>query len=103
MKTNNNITVIFNVILFLYLCFVSTVKYLFEPENNQKVPWDHVYEWSPNLSIIFAIVLLIGTLLWGAILSKFIWNKFLSDIFKLRSITYNEALTIVMVIYIFTV
>ena len=103
MNSSSVITKTFNVALLLYLCASSVISYLFDPESNVKVPWDAIYEWSPHFAMITAVVIVLIMILWGAILVKIFWNRFVSDIFKLRPISYDESLAIILMIAILSI
>lgn len=99
MNSKSVITKTFSVVLFLYLCVSSLVEYLFEPETT-KVPWDVVYEWSPSFAIITPVLIVLIMALWGAVLLKIFWNRFVSDIFSVRIISYDEALALLLMVAI---
>jgi hypothetical protein len=94
------INIRFNIALLLYLFVVGIADYLFRPESHAKVPWDMVWSWSPAFGLAGAFILLGLLLFWGAGLVKFFWNAFISDIFRLRNITYNEALSLILILAI---
>jgi len=96
-------TRLFNLGLFLYLCFAAAVDFLFDPQSEMKVPWDKVYEWSPAAGITIAIGMLAILVLWGAALVRIFWNRFISDLFKIRNITYDESLALVLVMALFLI
>jgi len=89
-----------NIALFLYLCVAGAAGYLFRPET--KVPWDAVYEWSPAVGIAGAVLIIATLILWGAALVKIFWNRFLSDLFNIRNITYDESLAVILILTIFS-
>lgn len=91
----------FNIALLLYLLVVGIADYLFRPESHAKVPWDMVWSWSPAFGLAGALILLALLLFWGAALVKVFWNAFISDIFRLRNITYNEAFSLILIVTIF--
>jgi hypothetical protein len=90
----------FNIVLFLFLCFYEVVVYLFEPENKNGVPWDIYYKAFPTYSVIFAILMWILLLIAGAKIVQLFWNGFVSDVFKLRAIWYQESFALVLVLSI---
>lgn len=100
MRTGTGITKIFNVVLFLYLLFVSLMGYLFDPESHKKVPWDEIYAWSPPFATITAFFIGLLLIFWGAAIIRIFWNRFVVDVFKIRTITYNEALAISLILAI---
>jgi len=103
MKPNAVISKALNAVLFLYLCFVGVVDYLFNPQRDFKAPWDNVFEWSPPVAIGSALLMLLILVFWGAALLKMFWNRFVSDVFNLRSLTYDDSLAIVLIIAIFSI
>jgi hypothetical protein len=96
----NRITFKFNLALFSYLCIGFFVSLMFAPEKEEKVLWDTVFETLPVLSIIVAFFIGLFLLLWGAKLCELFWNKFISNIFNLKGIDFQEALSIVLVLAI---
>ena len=96
----NKVVFKFNLALFFYLCIGFFVSLLFEPEKEEKVPWDTVYEAFPVFSVIAASLIGLLLLLWGAKLCELFWNKFISTVFDLREISFQEALSIILVLAI---
>lgn len=97
MESNKAITKIFNAALFVYYLFNSAIGYLFDPAGEKSVPWDKVYEWSPSIAVSGALLIVLILALLGAVIAKIFWNRFISDIFKVREITYDESLAIVLI------
>ena len=97
MNDKHKIVFKFNLALFAYLCIGFIVLLLFEPKSEEKVLWDAVYEAFPVLSIIIAVFLSLLLLLWGTKLFELFWNRLISNLFKLREITFQEALSIILV------
>jgi hypothetical protein len=89
-----------NILLFLYLCVAGAAGYLFRPET--RVPWEAVYEWSPAVGIAGAVLIIATLVFWGAAVLKIFWNRFLSDLFKIRNITYDESLAVILILAIFS-
>ena len=101
-QSSGPITKGFNVLLFGYLVLVQVEYYLFKPqETGRAVPWERFFEDSPVTALGFAIVMLIVLLFGGAALVRRFWNGWLAEVFKVRAINYQEALTIVLVLEIF--
>lgn len=100
MKIGKAITATFNIILLLYLFYSSMISYYFDPEFQQNVPWDEVYIWSPTIAVISTVIVILIAILWGAALIKVFWNRFIADVFKLRAISFNESIAIVLMISI---
>ena len=103
MPDKPKITFSFNLILFAYLFVDFLVSLLFDPKIDEKVPWDAVYDAFPVLSIILAFIIGVSLLLWGAKLFESFWNKLISDIFKIREIIYQEALALILVVFIIVI
>lgn len=59
-----------------------------------------IYNWSPPFAIVGAFFILTILVFWGAILLKRFWNSFLADVFRVRTVTYEEALALVLIIAI---
>lgn len=102
MKSNKSITKSFNAALFLYLLLSSSLHYLFEPARNVQVPWDRVYDWSPLFAIITAIIMGLFSIAFGAVLIEIFWNRFIADVFRVKEITFDESLAIILIIAIFS-
>ena len=100
MKKPNRVTIKFNLLLICYLFISYFISVLFEPLNEEKVPWDSVYEAYPVLSIILAVAIALAIILWGTKLFELFWNRLISNIFKIRAISFQEALSIVLVLTI---
>ncbi|MBI5641510.1 MAG: hypothetical protein HZA17_13905 [Nitrospirae bacterium] len=100
MNARSGITRIINALFFLYLLFVSLMGYLFDPESHRKVPWDEVHAWSPTFAMIAAFLMGLFLVFWGAALVKIFWNRFIADVFKVRDISFDESLAIILIIAI---
>jgi len=96
----SGVTVKFNLVLISFLFISYFISLLFEPMNEEKVPWDTLYKAFPVLSIILAVAIALILMLWGAKLFELFWNRLISTIFKLREIGFQEALSIVLVLTI---
>jgi len=86
-----------NLALFLYLCFASTLNYLYGPKDTNNVYWDKVYEWSTAVAVIATVLFVFILAIWGSVLARLFWNRFVSDVFKTREINFNEALAVVLI------
>lgn len=103
MNNNPKIVFRFNLVLFAYFCVSIFVSLVFAPQTNEKALWDKVYETFPVVSVTVAIIMGLSLLLWGAKLLELLWNRLISDIFKLRAINFQEALAIVLIFAIVVV
>jgi len=80
------------------MCFTLLVDYLFSPESLEKVPWEFVFNKSPILSAILALIFIAILIFGGSQLLKIFWNRFISDISKVREISFQEAMAIFLII-----
>jgi len=103
MGTNRkSINVLFNLAVFAFLIFSLAVDYVFTPETDDRVPWDYVFDMSPvlgSVGFVLFIVILIGG---GAYIIQQFWNRLLSDIFDIREIIFQEALSIILILGLFS-
>ncbi len=97
MASRKVITKFFNVTLFLYFLLNSFISYLFDSASDKIVPWDKVYEWSPPIAVSGALFLFLILALLGAVIAKIFWKRFIADVFKIREITYDESLALVLI------
>ena len=97
------ITTTFNVVLFLYLVFLAGAQFLLEPIPNQETPLDWVYQWNPVLAVLLGLLIMGVTIFWGSKLFQYFWNRLLTDMFKVRAITFNEAMGIFLIFSIIVV
>ena len=100
MKNRQQVSPIYNFVLFSYLCIEYLITILFDPDFDAKVPWDAVYEAHPALSIFGALVIGVILLLWGANLFKQFWNRLISDVFSVRKLEFQESLAVVLILAI---
>ncbi len=100
------ITKTFNIVLFLYLFCCSSIHYLFSPDDNpvnNKVPWDKFSDLYPLLALFSTFLIILILALCGSILLQIFWNRFVSDVFNIRTINYNESLSIVLIISLISI
>ena len=98
MNQTPTITLTFNIVLLLYLVFFACVNYAFEPISKSDVPWDLVYEWNPILAVGFVFLLIGISIFWGSKLIQYFWNRFLTDLFQIRAITFNESIAVFLIL-----
>ena len=103
MNKNPKIIFSFNFILFFFWCVNTLIIQLFEPESEKRVPWDLFYDTSPAISIVVGVLIVFLMILWGSKLIQLFWNKFISDVFKLRMICFQEALTLALILSLITI
>jgi len=93
----------FNAVLFLFVCYTSLVDYLISPENLGKVPWEKLAGASPTVMILGVIAFLLIYIVWGAALVRRLWNGWFADVFKVRQITFDESIAILLVVAVLAV
>lgn len=92
----------FNIITVLYLIFIGATRYLFEARTSISVPWDTVYSRFPGMSVIGAMAIVCILVIWGSLIIRHFWNRFVVDVFQLRHISFNEAISICLIIMLVT-
>ena len=93
----------FNAVLFLFLCYATLVNYLFSTEDLSKVSWEKIAETSPAIMILGPIVFLLIYVFWGAALVRRLWNGWFADVFKVRQITIDESVAIILTIAVLAI
>lgn len=85
--------------LFVYLVANLQTEIWLEPETKEVLPWDQMFQGLPSYVSLLAL-LSVGILLilGGALLINFFWNTFMSDIFKIREITTDEAIALSLIL-----
>ena len=100
--TRKTITVGFNVVLIVYLTYLSFVSYLFS-DDRIHVPMDDFFNASPGGAMCAAFLLLAAAVFAGAWLIKIFWNRLITDLFSVRRIEFQEALAMLLIMAIFAV
>lgn len=95
--TKKQITIGFNITMFIYICISFLADYLFGPENPAKAPWEVLFGNSPILSMVLALIFALVLIIAGAYLLRIFWNRFIADVFNLRVITYQEAIALLFI------
>lgn len=98
-KTNRkSINLIFNLAVLAYLLFSFVVDYIFTPETEARVPWDYVFEMNPMLGSVGAVIVVVILISCGTYIIQHFWNRFIADVFNIREILFQEALSIMLII-----
>jgi hypothetical protein len=92
----------FSVILFVYLLYINSALFLFKPHPIRDTPWNRLYDWSPTFALVLAVLVVVVVVLWGAALLRAFWNRWIVDVFKVREITYDEAIALILILAIGT-
>lgn len=94
------VTLAFNLILFAYCILNIIVVILFEPNEPYKSYFDALWDKSTMLGIGI-LLFLVGILLsGGAQLLKVFWNRFIADVFKVRNISFQESIAVMLMSFI---
>ena len=101
-KNMKPINILFNIALTIYIFFAYFVDYLFSPEDDTRVPWDFIYDMNQAVGIIGAVLMVSLLIVFGSFFIYHFWNRFLSDVFKIRAIQFQEALTIILILVLFS-
>lgn len=88
----------FNLILICFWCANMITLEAFRPETKEEVPWDTFFNAFPILSVAIAIILALVLVIWGSRLLQLFWNRFISNIFALREISFQEAFALTLVL-----
>ncbi len=97
-EKSQEINLLFNIVLFIYIGCTFLAEYLFNPETSDSIPWERLFKNSPILSITLALMFALILILAGSQLLKIFWNRFISDIIKVREITFQEAMAIFLIV-----
>lgn len=100
MNQSPTITAGFNIVLLLYLVFFACANILFEPIPQADVPWDWVYKWNPIFAVCLGFVVIGVAIFWGSKVIQYFWNSFLTDMFQIRSLTFNEAMGVFLIFFV---
>ena len=93
------LTLGFNALLFGYLvfCFAAQV-FVHGPSAKHDSPFERLLDKSPVMgSLVGLLIIVIGV--WAAVrILEYFWNNFISDVFHLRDISLQEALSIILIV-----
>jgi hypothetical protein len=88
----------FNLVLFLFFVLNIFATSIFEPEPTSEFDW--LFDNYPVATCILAAGISLLFLLWAAKLCNIVWNHLVSDLFNIRKINYQEALTVSLILSI---
>lgn len=98
MKMKSTIPIWFNILLIAYLFLVVFVGQFFDPDADREVPFDMFATQHPAAAVPIAIALVFALLLASAQILRLFWNRLISDLFNIRRLAYQEALSVVLMI-----
>lgn len=100
MNRQPQITYRFNIALYIFMMACCVLCYLYSPADEARVPWDKVYDLYPVTAIILTISMPFMLTLIGAKILKHFWDRFVSDLFHVRSIDFQEAWSILLISWV---
>ena len=89
--------------LFVYLIMCTLISILFEPEKEERIILDKIYDTYPMVSMALGLSLVLLVIFVGARVLEMFWNRLIADILAVREIDYQEALAMVLFLSIWTV
>lgn len=102
MRVKSTIPIWLNISLLIFIFISYLVEYFFTPETMQKAPYDYFFDKSPYTATVSAVLLVLALITVGAFLLRLFWNRFAADVFKIRHVTLQEAIGIILVMAILT-
>ena len=96
----SGITKAFNLTLFGYLLVATFLQVFFDSSTQERSLFDEFADASPGLAIAIAIAAAIVFMLAGAQLSKTFWNRLITDLTQLRDLTFQEAMSILLIVWL---
>ncbi len=102
MNEKSTIPTWLNISLLIFIFISYLVEYFFTPETVQKARYEYFFDKSPFMATVSAVLLVLVLITVGALLVRLFWNKFVADVFKIRTITLQEAIAILLIVAILT-
>lgn len=102
MRIKSTIPLWLNFSLFIFIVISYLVEYFFTPETIQKAPFDHFFDRSPFVATVAAALAVLVLIALAGLLVRLFWNKFVSEVFKVRQVTLQEAIAVILVAAILT-
>ncbi len=102
LNEKSTIPVWLNISLLIFIFISYLAEYFFAPETVQKAPYEYFFDKSPFMATVAAVLLVLVLIGVGASLLRLFWNKFVADVFKIRNVTFQEAIAIILVMAILT-
>ena len=102
-QTEARITTKYNIVLFFVLMIFQSIVSVFEYKEEQEMLVDKIFNYDVLIgSAIFVIIFALSAVV-GVWLIRSFWDRFVSQIFQVRALTVNEAISIILVISIFSI
>ncbi len=92
MENKKNISIKYNVILFVVLVISQSIKAILEYKNDSSMLIDFVFEHNPLIGTLVLISIFIFSSVVFVWVVKSFWDRFVSRIFQVRPLTINEAI-----------
>lgn len=93
----NKITLSFNIGIIIFLGYEGLCERLMRPVNEPKYVMDALHDSYPVLSILLMLSILLISFFFAPLIIRVFWNRFITDIFKIREITFQESLSIFLI------
>jgi len=101
--TETRITTKYNILLFFVLIIFQSIVSVFEYKEEQDMLIDKIFNYDSVIgSAIFVILFALSAVV-GVWLIRSFWDRFVSQIFQVRALTVNEAISVILIISIFSV
>jgi hypothetical protein len=97
------ITTKYNIILFIVILFFETIKSILEYKEEQDIIIDKLFNYDFFIGVVVVIVLFVASSTVGVLVIRSFWERFISQIFQIRILTINEAVSIMLVLWIVSI
>ena len=94
------VTRAFNAVLLTYYLFLQLGETLTEPKSMVPSRWDTLFAGHLDLSILVLLACFVVLIFVGAALFREFWNRLIADLFRTRSLSYQEALALMLIVWI---
>lgn len=101
-KAEAKITTKYNILLFFILIIFQSIISVFEYKEEQEMLVDKIFNYDVLIGSAIFIILFALSAVVGVWLIRSFWDRFVSQIFQVRALTVNEAISIILIISIFS-
>jgi hypothetical protein len=102
-NSSPKITATFNFGLFVFYFYLVMMEVLYEPELPHGAPIDKLFDSHPIVAIFLTITLILSAFGVGSLLIRSFWKRLVTDLFKVRKIEFQEALSILLILGLITI